>query len=274
MSALYATAIYGLIDPRTNQLRYVGKTIQPLTNRLRLHLNDAQKIRRRHVCAWIRSLQRDGVEPEIFEIDRAGEDWAEQEQFWIAYFRYIGCNLTNQTIGGEGSPGLKRSAEDCAKLSERSRRMQTPEFRARKSESAKRFHADPEIQARITQGIRDAFQRPEVIANSNAARVRPDVMAKRVASIKATFDAEPERLKRRGDAIKAGKLKPENRIKAAESQRRRHIEKPFNAETRAKLSRAFKGRIFSDETRQRMSIAAKNRRVRENADRNQIVTIC
>lgn len=243
------TIIYGLVDPRTQELRYVGKTTQPLRDRLRLHLSDARRVKRRHVCAWIRSLQRISIAPEIFEIDQARGDWSEREQFWIAYFRSLGCDLTNQTIGGEGVPGRKHTVESRAKMSRIAKIAQAdPVARQRKSEAAKRMHADPQTKARIVQGIRSAFQRPEVIAKSNAARVRPDVMARRVASIKATYEAEPERRKRRGEAISIGKLKPEARLRAAESQRRRHIEKPFTAETRAKLSAAFKGRVFSDET--------------------------
>lgn len=264
MSALYATVIYGLVDPRNHELRYVGKTIQPLEDRLRIHLNDAKNIKRRHVCVWIRKVARDGFTPEIFEIESVNEDWVQAEQFWIAYFRYVGAVLTNHTKGGEGALGYKHRPESRKKMSDILKvKMADPDIRRKISEAAKRQHADPESQARTTQGIRAAFRRPEVIANSNAARVRPEVMARRVASIKATFESDPEKMKRRGAAISAGKLKPEARAQAAESQRRRHIEKPFTAETRAKISRAFKGRVFSDETRKKMSDAAKNRRRRE-----------
>jgi hypothetical protein len=260
LSALRTTIIYGLVDPRNNQLRYVGKTIQPLEDRLRLHVNDAQKIRRRHVCTWIRSLQREGFRPEIFEIERVGDDWVEQEKFWIAYFRFIGSNLTNETCGGEGVPGRKHTLESRAKMSEIARRTQsTPEVRRLKSERTKAQHSDPLIHAHMVESVRAAFRRPDVIANSNAARVRPDVMARRVASIKARYEAEPERQIRRGLAISAGKLTPEARLKASESQRRRHIEKPFSAEVRAHLSALFKGRKFSEETRKRMSESAQKR---------------
>lgn len=268
MPELYPTSIYGLVDPRTNELRYVGKTIQPLNDRLRIHLYDARRGLKRYVCNWIRQVLRDGLEPEIFEIESVQEDWIEQEQFWIAYFRYIGARLTNGTIGGEGTPGRKASAETLAKMSEISKRTQmVPSVRAKKSESMRRNHADPEIHARISQGIKAAVNRPDVKARSDAARVRPDVMARRVASIKATFDAEPERLKRRGDAIRASLANPEVRKRKSESTKRRHAEHPFSAETRAKLSKAFKGRVFTPEWRKKMSIAAIERRRREKAEK-------
>jgi hypothetical protein len=269
MSALYATIIYGLVDPRNQELRYVGKTIQPLENRLRLHIGDARKIKRRHVCSWIKQLMANGLEPEIFEIDRAGDDWSEREQFWIAYFRYIGSRLTNQTVGGEGVPGRAVSPETRIKMQGRT---QTVEARLKISEAVKRQHADPEKKAKLIKGIRNAFTRPEVIAKSNAARIRPDVMAKRVASIKATFEAEPERLEKRATAIRAAWLNPDTRARASESHRRRHAERPFPAETRAKLSAAFKGRVFSEETRKKMSESAKRRQERERAEKASLTT--
>lgn len=263
------TIIYGLVDPRTDELRYVGKTIHHLNSRLRSHIDDAQVIKRRHVCAWIRALQREGLEPEVFEVDRALEDWSDREKFWIAYFRFIGCNLTNETIGGEGVPGRKHTEESKLKMSKSAKATNAdPVFRQKKSETFKRVHADPEKKARIVDGIRKAFQRPEVIANSNAARVRPDVMERRVASIKATYEAEPERQVRRGQAISAGKQKPENRLKASESQKRRHAENPVSKETRDLLSKIFTGRVFSEETLRKMSESAKNRWLREKENLN------
>lgn len=113
------TSIYGLADPTTGQLRYVGKTTKP-RRRLDEHIADARRGVNRPSSHWIRSLLKKGQRPEIFEIEEcgAGTDWEEAEQFWIAYFRSIGCRLLNLSIGGgSGSLGWRATAEQRARRS-------------------------------------------------------------------------------------------------------------------------------------------------------------
>lgn len=110
--------IYGLVDPRTNELRYVGKTATSLKRRLQRHLNQvARGDRGRHVLFWLASVIARGQSPIIFEIesDLESANWMEAEQFWIAYFRSIGARLCNLTAGGDGSPGLVWSSDVRAK---------------------------------------------------------------------------------------------------------------------------------------------------------------
>lgn len=87
--------IYGLKDPITKQLRYVGQTKQhSLKNRFNYHVNEKLNTRKNQ---WIRSLRKKELLPEIFLIDTCNslEKCNELEIFWIAYFKYIGCRLTN-----------------------------------------------------------------------------------------------------------------------------------------------------------------------------------
>lgn len=53
----------------------------------------------------------------MFIIDTCSslEECNELEIFWIAYFKSIGCRLTNVTIGGGGANGMKQSPEAIAK---------------------------------------------------------------------------------------------------------------------------------------------------------------
>jgi hypothetical protein len=84
------TLIYGLIDPLTNELRYVGKTSKSIRARLCGHKAHAAVAgRKRRVVAWIAGLIARGLLPEvvIFEEVSPAHDWIEAEQFWIAYFR-------------------------------------------------------------------------------------------------------------------------------------------------------------------------------------------
>ncbi len=99
-----ATYIYVLIDPRDGEIRYVGKTVFMLEDRLNKHLRDKHNNYR---TRWIQSLVRQGLKPiiKLIETVPPDEDWAERERYWIAYYRSIGANLTNFTDGGEGVPG-------------------------------------------------------------------------------------------------------------------------------------------------------------------------
>jgi hypothetical protein len=110
--------VYGLFDPRDGALRYVGKTVAKLSGRLSRHLASARQGYRTHACNWLRSLLAVGLSPEIveFECVPAGENWVDVEQFWIAYFRFIGCDLVNLCDGGQGSIGTVVSAETREKM--------------------------------------------------------------------------------------------------------------------------------------------------------------
>lgn len=108
--------IYTLSDPLTGRVRYVGKTSQQPVRRLSHHVSTA-KNKTNHRENWIRSL---GVPPwltVVQEVLGSHEDIAQAERYWIARLRADGCDLTNLTIGGEGTPGRKASAETKAKMS-------------------------------------------------------------------------------------------------------------------------------------------------------------
>lgn len=96
--------IYQLLCPDSLQIRYIGKTKYP-KYRLSSHLTTARKHKgNRHVCSWIKSLLLNKKLP-IFNIieECTEENWEEREIYWIAYFKKLGCNLTNHRKGGRGS---------------------------------------------------------------------------------------------------------------------------------------------------------------------------
>ena len=60
------TTIYGLDDPRDGRLRYVGRTGQPLGQRLAGHLLFAAKYRSRApLQRWLRELLGQGLAPTL-----------------------------------------------------------------------------------------------------------------------------------------------------------------------------------------------------------------
>lgn len=95
--------IYTLTDPRTGDVRYVGKTKQNLSDRLQSHLADTRKGIRSHKVSWLRQLRSVGLIPVIEILDEVPDDeWKFWERFWIQQIRAWGFNLTNTLGGGEG----------------------------------------------------------------------------------------------------------------------------------------------------------------------------
>lgn len=99
--------IYGLVNPETQELRYIGKT----TNTLKRYQSHCRAKGNSYRDKWIRSLKDAGLMPEMVIIETCGNDWVEAEKFYIAYFKSLGCLLTNLTAGGEGCEGHKHTDE-------------------------------------------------------------------------------------------------------------------------------------------------------------------
>lgn len=106
--------IYILIDPRTYKIKYVGKTIN-IDIRYRNHCK--KKRGNSHRENWLEQLKSLDIKPLIQVIEICNEfEWAVREQYWIAYYLDLGCDLVNSTLGGEGVTGLKLSDSAKEKL--------------------------------------------------------------------------------------------------------------------------------------------------------------
>ena len=137
-----AWVVYILRDPRVedfNQsVRYVGKTHRKPQERLMGHLSEVRRGKRTHKCNMLRELLAASVFPiqEIIEVGTSERDWQKAEIAWIAYYRALGCPLTNATDGGEGT--INPSAETRAKRSMSCRGyVHTPDARAAISKALK-----------------------------------------------------------------------------------------------------------------------------------------
>lgn len=96
--------IYKLIDPKNNEVRYVGKTIN-IKRRYKQHLYDK---RTSHKSSWVQSLRNQKLKPilEILEICNT-DNWKEREIYWISQF----SNLTNLKEGG-GSDYVRTTSNE------------------------------------------------------------------------------------------------------------------------------------------------------------------
>lgn len=106
--------IYGLFDPRNGELRYVGKSSSGL-KRPKEHWKPSAlgSGRNRWKISWLQQVLEAGSEPEVAVLESLenSDRLSEAEQWHIAYWRSLGCRLTNLTSGGEGTSGYVVSVE-------------------------------------------------------------------------------------------------------------------------------------------------------------------
>ncbi len=186
------TVIYGIIDPRTLELMYVGKTKHSIEWRLRGHpkaKNNSSLVK------WMNASITAGIFPEIFVIEEVDDgDWKEAERFWISYYRTLGCNLLNLTRGGNGFGN--HSVESRAKISaakvsaENIQKIPCVKYQ----EAAQRNWDDPnslirhategiprsaEVIAATSLGVRLKWQDPEYRARRDALEQTPEIRENR-----------------------------------------------------------------------------------------------
>lgn len=158
------TFIYMLIDPRDDEIRYIGKANDVLS-RLGGHLRDASR-RRSRVYAWINELVASGHSPVVATLDRIPmEEWQDAERFYIKEYRDCGFDLLNISAGGN-EPGLNAEA---LKRNGRS--------------NAKAIHSDPERRAlwELKKRIGDTLRCKYV---SDECKERIKASARRLAQLK------------------------------------------------------------------------------------------
>ena len=110
------TYIYALVDPRTDGIRYVGKSDDPWRRLCAHHCASSQPSNRYH-NRWIAKLKRLGLRARLMILDRIpdGLDWQPYERAWIAAMK--SGHLTNLYPGGEGPKGQFPSVEARARMS-------------------------------------------------------------------------------------------------------------------------------------------------------------
>lgn len=94
--------IYGLCDPGSSTIRYIGKTVN-IKSRLAQHLYKAQTTTyKMNPCAvWIDELKLNGQRPDLIVLEETTEDeWEAKEQEWIKTLTEQGNELLNVSAGG------------------------------------------------------------------------------------------------------------------------------------------------------------------------------
>ena len=107
------TFIYGLKDPRTDIIRYIGKT-NNIEKRLEHHIANREYLNS-HKNSWIKGLINNGISPKLEIIDEVPVDnWQFWEKHYIKLFKSFGAKLVNGSEGGDGGV-TKEVAEKISK---------------------------------------------------------------------------------------------------------------------------------------------------------------
>lgn len=233
--------IYCLSDPRTGDVRYIGKTNQP---KLRLYGHLTEKGRRTRKYFWIRSLQRIGLKPILEILEEFPEEsgdalWPDAERYWITMFGFWGYKLCNHDSGGNS--GYKKSAITIMKL-------------VRANTGQKRT---PEACLRISAGKRNPSEETRrKLSDCKIGKIQSrQTIEKRRAAMMGHLISEETRRKI-SEAHKGKKLSPEHVAKIIEAGKNRP---PPSAESRLKMSLAGKGRKLSPEHKAKLLAASKGR---------------
>ena len=221
-----AVIIYALIDPLTNECRYVGKTIN-VTDRYWLHCNPPSHYNT-YSARWIRSIRPQ--KPTLVELEYAGDDWAESETWWIAYMRSLGARLTNISPGGEGGRlGFKHSDETRMKLSAINKgRKLTPEWRSNVIKALIGRQTSAETRDKISKALKN-------LAPEKRQRIT-DARSKQGGNFRTGTKCSPETVAKIAEFHRGKKRSEQSRQRMREAQ----LGKKHSEETKAKRSIALK----------------------------------
>lgn len=102
--------IYMLVDPRNQQVRYIGKAKEPQKRFQRGHRYEKQNTRK---CNWVQSLLKQGLTPLVQIIDEVlFSEWQFWEMHYISLYKSWGFDLTNHTGGGDQPPLVRKFGEN------------------------------------------------------------------------------------------------------------------------------------------------------------------
>lgn len=176
--------IYGLRDPVTGVIRYVGASVNP-RNRLSSHLGKDEIGSTKEKREWVQGLLDQNLRPELVILEECDwDEWEEKERWWISSFD----NLVNRARGGGGGGtfGMKQSEEWINKRAAalkgnkgRTGQTQSEEERRKRSESLKRAYAEgrrtggmkgtsvsADSRRKISEGIKESWRRRRNAENS------------------------------------------------------------------------------------------------------------
>lgn len=241
--------VYALVDPRTRQVRYIGKSCSGM-ERPKQHTMPCFLRGKTHKENWVRSVLAAGLEPEIrvLELASGPEALSEAERAWIARGHAAGWPLTNATSGGDGVPGLVRTAEHRRKVSEALKGRPLPASTRASVAAAFRARA-----AQNPEGARELARRA-----ARTAWAKPGAKARASARAQAAWE-DPATRARMLEARTGIKHTEEHKGKIGAASKKAWQDPEY----REKVLASRRGRKLSPEHREKLRLAAIAREARK-----------
>lgn len=259
MTGVGVTYIYGLCDPRTGSIRYVGKSNNP-KQRLQQQICRAKNHPTTHLDSWIRGLDEVNIEPDQIILDTVSMlDWKAAEAAWMAEMILLGNDLVNLAAGGEG-PTFGHEQSDAEKVKRSismKKRYEDPAERIKTGNATRKALANPQAKQRLSDAGKIGYASslgklsPEE-RNRNASRAAkathkekyPDGRSKHAVMLGKVSNAEKLPDGRSKNAVKGGK-------KGGQTTRN-------STKAKQKIGLASKERWQDPEYRQRLSNSQKS----------------
>jgi hypothetical protein len=164
--------VYGLYDPDTHALRYVGQTVKTLADRLSNHLSPSGLKKHLRVASWLKSLAAKGRKPEAKILGEAFSR-PQLDTLEISLIKNAlssGAILTNLAPGGGVNSGFKKSPEAVAKIvAARTGTTIPADVRKKISEAQLGRHFSEEHRAKIAEASRGQQPTAETRARMSKA---------------------------------------------------------------------------------------------------------
>ena len=245
--------IYVLKDPTIAHLspldiRYVGFTSRPLSKRLSGHINDIKRLPHLRKSRWLNKLNENGLFPivEIIEELSNEQNWRESEIKYVAYYRNIGCDLTNLTDGGDGTMGFIHSKETREKISNTLRNKEKSE---KQIASLHNLHENNRGKIRKPKKIK--IKLPRKLSEKHKSNIGKGLIGHIVT----------EETRTKIQKANTGKIRP---IEAIKITREKNSGKKRSEEFCRRQAELKTGKKMSDETKEKIRIAKTGSKLSED----------
>lgn len=227
--------IYALMDPETNAVRYIGKTLTP---KIRFSMHMCEK-RGTHKNNWLHQLRARGLRPVMVVIetihDSDDNDWQARERYWIEHYRSAGEPITNLDSGGNG--GKLQSEETKDKI--------------RKANMGRKRSEETRLKISLAKS-NPSDETREKLRQAKLGKKQSEETKRKRAESRMGHRHSPETIKKLKAARRAwAALRP----KAPPRVRPKVERKPISEETRERLRLSHMGKTQSEETKRKRATA-------------------
>ena len=231
--------IYGLVDPRTKLIHYIGRSSNALA-RSKCHRHKRALAANTRCATWIKSLLALELDYEAVALEQVASVGAlnSAESWWIAYAHLSAWPLTNHTLGGEGMNGYSPSTESRkARSAKLKGRLFSAEHRARISAAKRGVPKTQEHRTKLSRAITITWQDEALREHQRLVHLGKRHEPEALAKIAAAHKGKKRSAKAVGN-LSQGQLRFNRKLKEAGIPHPL-TGKPRSSETRARISRAL-----------------------------------